>query len=76
MRAIVSEKGQVTIPKAIRDRMGLHPGQVLEFEESRGRLVARKVMEDDPVSAVYGVLDLGMSTDAFIEQLRGKPELP
>jgi hypothetical protein len=30
MNAVVSEKGQVTIPKAIRDRLGIRPGQVLD----------------------------------------------
>jgi antitoxin PrlF len=70
-RAIVSEKGQVTIPKPVRDRLGLRPGHVLEFEAERGRLVAKKVTAADPVSAVYGVLDLGGSTDEAIAALRG-----
>lgn len=70
-RAIVSEKGQVTIPKPVRDRLGLRPGQVLEIEAERGRLVARKVTAEDPVLAVYGVLELGRSTDEAIAALRG-----
>ncbi|MGI8966203.1 MAG: AbrB/MazE/SpoVT family DNA-binding domain-containing protein [Limisphaerales bacterium] len=42
MNAIVSEKGQVTIPKEIRTRLALDPGTVLEFTTENGRLVARK----------------------------------
>lgn len=71
MRAIVSEKGQVTIPKALRDRLGIKVGEVLDFEEEEGRLVARKVSLRDPVDAAFGIISLGVSTDDFIAELRG-----
>lgn len=29
---MVSEKGQVTIPKSLRERLGIKPGQMREFE--------------------------------------------
>jgi AbrB family looped-hinge helix DNA binding protein len=74
MRSTVSEKGQVTIPKPLRDRLGIRPGQVLEFSEDQGRLVARKAPMQDAVDAVYGALELGMSTDEFLRELRGEPE--
>lgn len=70
-RAVVSEKGQVTIPKAIRTRLGLKPGSVLEFEARHGRLVAHKAVDRDPISSLYGTLDLGEPVDAFIERIRG-----
>jgi AbrB family looped-hinge helix DNA binding protein len=70
MRAIVSEKGQVTIPKALRDRLGIRAGEVLDFAAERGRLVARKQVAEDPVDAVYGILDLGASTDERLAELR------
>jgi AbrB family looped-hinge helix DNA binding protein len=75
MKAIVSEKGQVTIPKALRDRLGIRPGQTLDFVEERGRLVAVKLGTRDSIDEVAGTLDLGMSTDEFIEQLRGPRDL-
>ena len=71
MNAIVSEKGQVTIPKPLRDRLGIRPGQVLDFEEDGGRLVARKADVRDPVDAVYGMLELPRSTDELVDDLRG-----
>jgi AbrB family looped-hinge helix DNA binding protein len=75
MKAIVSEKGQVTIPKPLRDRLGIRPGQVLDFEEEAGRLVARKSVPRDAIDALYGTLDLGgRTTDELIEELRGKPD--
>jgi antitoxin PrlF len=33
MKAVVAERGQVTIPKRLRDRLGIRPGTVLEFQE-------------------------------------------
>lgn len=73
-RAVVSEKGQVTIPKRLRDRLGIRPGQVLDFSEERGRLVARKAEVRDPVAQVYGIVSLGRSTDEVMTELRGDPD--
>jgi antitoxin PrlF len=70
MKGTVSEKGQVTIPKALRDRLGIGPGQVLDFDEEGGRLVARKVTDTDPVDSLYGILDLPEGTDRFLATLR------
>jgi antitoxin PrlF len=72
MKAVVSQKGQVTIPKKLRDRLGIRPGELLDFEEEGGRLVARKSSVTDPLDAVYGIVDLGRSTNSFIEELRGE----
>ncbi len=47
MNSIVSEKGQITIPKAVRDRLGLHPGAVLQVEAVNGRLIAQKKVAAD-----------------------------
>jgi len=44
--AVVSERGQVTIPHHLRRRLGLRPGQVLVFSEEAGRLVASKVQPE------------------------------
>lgn len=71
MRAIVSEKGQVTIPKAVRERLGISPGQVLDFHDELGTLVARKVADIDPVDQLYGILDLPEGTDAYVAAARG-----
>jgi AbrB family looped-hinge helix DNA binding protein len=75
MRAVVSEKGQVTIPKSVRDRLGIRPGEVLDFDDEQGRLVARKVSDADPVDEVYGILELPGGTDAHLEAARGTPHL-
>jgi AbrB family looped-hinge helix DNA binding protein len=42
MKTVVSEKGQVTIPRKIRQRLGIFPGTVIEFEAQGGRLIGKK----------------------------------
>ncbi len=74
MKAVVSEKGQVTIPKPLRDRLGLRPGQVLEFEIADGALVGRCVRKRDPLDELYGLFPTCETTDEFIEAVRGAPD--
>lgn len=74
MKAVVSEKGQVTIPKRLRDRLGIRAGTVLEFREERAELVATKALAEDPIEAVYGVLEFVAPTDALVADMRGEPD--
>ena len=74
MKTTVSEKGQVTIPKPLRERLGIRPGHVLDFHEEKGRLVAAKTTPEDPVTSVYGILKLGRSTNDVMTSLRGKAD--
>lgn len=76
MKAIVSEKGQVTIPKRLRDELGIKPGQVLDFEEDQGRLIGVKLDFDDPLGALLGAYPSEISTDELMEELRGPVDLP
>lgn len=72
MKATVSEKGQVTIPKALRTKLGIRPGAVLQFEADCGRLIARKAPQRDVFDEVYGTLKMEESVDEFIERIRGR----
>ena len=38
----VTEKGQITIPKALRDALGIGPGTEVEFERHKDTVVVRK----------------------------------
>ena len=74
MKATVSEKGQVTIPKPLRDRLGIRPGHVLDFREEEGRLVGTKSTPQDPLESLYGILNLGRPTNDVITSLRGRAD--
>lgn len=73
MNAVLSEKGQVTIPKAIRDDLGLVPGSVLDFTEDHGRIIVKKLVAENPISAWRGKgrLPQGKSVMEYLENLRG-----
>jgi AbrB family looped-hinge helix DNA binding protein len=74
MKSTVSERGQVTIPKELRDRLGLKPGVVLDFVEEQGRLVATKVLPDDPLEESFGLLQGALTSDETMARLRGLPD--
>jgi antitoxin PrlF len=74
MHSFISQKGQITVPKRLRERLGIRAGDRLEFAEERGRIVVSKTADRDPVSAVYGILALGHSSDDALRELRGEAD--
>jgi len=72
MKAVVAERGQVTIPKQIRDRLGITPGTLLDFTEDNGTLMAKKVIEEDRFARVRGCLNLDRPTDEILREMRGE----
>jgi antitoxin PrlF len=41
--ARVTSKGQITVPKAVRERLGIQPGDALDFHFQGGRLAVQAV---------------------------------
>ncbi len=72
MKTRVSDRGQVTIPKGVRTKLGLRPGTVIEFEAERGRLIGRKATDRDVVDELYGSLEMGEPVDDYLERVRGR----
>lgn len=72
MKSVVSEKGQVTIPKSCRDRLGLHAGVVLDFEACDGKLIAIKQQSEDVFKKWRGKGKLpgGLSVDKYLNMIR------
>ena len=75
MKTTVSEKGQITIPKPLRVRLGLGKGEVLEVREERGRIVMTKSTSTSPFEKYYGVLKTAKTTDEIMAELRGEDYL-
>lgn len=75
----VTTKGQVTIPKAIRDEFGFLPGTEVEFVEQEGEILVRRVAGDrgrgrrivEHLRRASGG-DIRMSTEEIMRLTRGE----
>ena len=73
MEATVAERGQITLPKAARDALGLTKGTKLKIEIDNGRLIIRKDVSD-ALSRLRGrfKLDGIPNTDEAMRAIRGR----
>lgn len=71
MEATVAERGQITLPKAVRDALGLTKGTLLKVELDGSRIILRKSV-DDAISRARGkfALDGFESSDATVRAVR------
>lgn len=68
----ISERGQVTIPKTLRDRFGMNPNVEVEIMPTEnGLLIRKRGVTKHPVDRIYGILAGGGSTDDYVEEIRG-----
>jgi len=63
MEATVAERGQITLPKAVRDALGLTKGTTLKVELDGSRIILRKDVSD-AVSRARGRFKLDGFADA------------
>jgi AbrB family looped-hinge helix DNA binding protein len=56
MRIRVDRFGRVTIPKKVRDKLGLEPGTVLEVQQQGGSVLLKPVPEEPRLLEKDGVL--------------------
>ncbi len=69
----ISERGQVTIPKVLRDRFGMnHNVEVEMIPTQEGLLIRKRTMAEHPVDRVYGFLNYKRRSDDYIEEIRGR----
>ena len=68
----VTERGQVTIPKDLRERFGFLPHTEVEFEVKGGalRLVRSARERGAAVERLYGCKQFGRSTEDLMRLLR------
>jgi antitoxin PrlF len=82
MATTVTSKGQVTIPKRLRDSLRLSPGSKVTFEINKdGEAVLRKLgsvngASPDRFERALGSAEikLGCSTDEYMAMIRGYDE--
>jgi antitoxin PrlF len=80
MATTVTTKGQVTIPKAVRDLLGIKPGSMVTFEVAHdGRVVLSKTGRGTGSSPppsrfakLRGKATAGMTTDEIMALTRGE----
>jgi antitoxin PrlF len=81
----LTSKSQVTVPKDVRVALGVKPGDNIEFiRDDDGRITIAKGEGPAPetreqrrariraaLEAATGILDIGMSTDEYMREMRG-----
>jgi antitoxin PrlF len=67
----ITSKGQVTVPKEIRDEFGLGPGTEVQFTVEGHTIKLVKPRGEEPLARWKGALKLPCSVDEFIGALRG-----
>jgi AbrB family looped-hinge helix DNA binding protein len=80
MATTVTTKGQVTIPKEVRDLLGIKPGSAVAFEVAEdGRVVLSKVGRRGPsarppsrFAKLRGRASAGMSTEEIMALTRSE----
>jgi AbrB family looped-hinge helix DNA binding protein len=77
MTATVTAKGQVTIPKPVRDLLGIVPGSRVDFRRAAdGGVMLVRADEKRPPSRfarLRGHAGEGLGTDAILALTRGEP---
>ena len=70
----ISERGQVTIPKPLRDRFGMHHNVEVDFTPTeKGLLLQKRAAALHPVERLAGILDgTDFDIDEYIEDIRGR----
>ncbi len=68
----ISERGQITIPKALRDRFGMHHNVEIEITPAeQGLLIQKRTTAQHPVDRVSGILDRDFDVDEYVAEIRG-----
>jgi len=79
MGTTVTRKGQVTIPKPVRERLNIKPGSMVQFElASDGRVVLTKAGKKSATpkgrfDRLRGSMKSDMTTDEIMALMRGDP---
>ena len=69
----ISERGQLTIPKRLRERFGLHQDVEVEITPTEhGLLIQKRSAAKHPVETISGILNGEIDVDRYVEDIRGR----
>ena len=70
----ISERGQITIPKHLRERFGMNQDVEVEITPTdQGLLIQKRTAAMHPIDRVSGILDgRDFDIDEYIEEVRGR----
>jgi AbrB family looped-hinge helix DNA binding protein len=73
LKTKLTSKGQVTLPKELRERLGLRPGDEIEFVAEQGEFRIRERVAAPAFRRYRGYLAAlaGCDPDELVEQMRG-----
>ncbi len=74
MTSTISSKGQVTLPAALRTRLGWGTGTKLEFETNGDAIIAREAFDVGEMRSVLGCaaqFEQGKSSRKILTDMRG-----
>ena len=75
MKATITSKGQITIPREIRRRLRLHAGHVIDFDEKAPFLKAHRVVDEAEARKAVGCAKNalpGYTTEKWLSETRGR----
>ena len=75
MGSRVTRKGQITIPKRVRDHLGIEPGSVVDFDLGADGRIVLVVPGAEPKPSRFerfrGIATVKMTTDEIMALTRG-----
>ena len=71
-QAKLTSKGQITVPKRVRARLGVKEGDLIAFEEEGDKVVVRPVRKESPFAKYRGIGngEIGSSREEIIKYVR------
>jgi len=77
MTVTVTRKGQVTIPKPVRDRLGINPGSKVEFEVAEDgraflRRIGKRALKPSRFERMRGTATSSLTTDEIMALTRSE----
>jgi len=75
-QAKITTKGQITIPREVRNALGVRPGDSLVFEQDAGEIRVRRARRESPFAQYRGIGNPGMDSGRAsvlreVKKLRG-----